>query len=113
MRPIYVLAVVLALAIGCTHPIPSEAPTIRGAITGSTNYGLMVIAPGGEAACDHTQRSQVAVGEASIRRRSGGSASISDLVVGTTVSVWITGVILESCPPIVTAEFVVIEDSNT
>jgi hypothetical protein len=112
MRPVYCLALMLATAVGCTDPIPSEPPTLRGTITGSTSGRFLVVAPGGEAACDHTQRAQVTVGDASIRRRSGGSATTSDLVVGTTVSVWITGSILESCPPIVFATVVVIEEGS-
>ena len=110
MRPVLCLALLLAIGAGCVNPIPSEPPTIRGTVTAPTSYGVLVIAPGAETACDHTRRAQVTLRDASIRRRSGGSATASDLAVGTTVSVWITGSIRESCPPIVDAKFVVIEE---
>ena len=113
MRPVFFLAVLFSAAAGCTNPIPSEPPTIRGTITAPTEYGVLVIAPGAETACDHTRRAQVTLRDASIRRRSGASASVSDLAVGTTVSVWITGSIRESCPPIVDARFVVLEEPGT
>jgi hypothetical protein len=101
---------VLAAAVACTTPIPSEPPTIRGTITGPIGPDFLVVAPGGETACDETMRARVTIRDASIRRRSGGSAATSSLVVGTPVSVWITGGIRESCPPGVDARIIVIEE---
>ena len=112
MRSVFCLALLFAAVAGCVNPIPSEPPTLRGTVTAPTSYGILVIAPGAETACDHTRRAQVTLRDASIRHRSGGSATVSDLTVGTTVSVWITGSIRESCPPIVDARFVVIEEPS-
>lgn len=110
MRSVYWLGLTLAAALSCTNPIPMEPPLLRGNVTAPTSEGILVVAPGGEAACDVTQRAQVRLRDATIRRRSGGSAAVSDLVAGTNVSVWTTGAVMESCPPIVIASTVVIEE---
>jgi hypothetical protein len=111
MHRVVVLAFALATAANCSDPLLSKPPTITGNVVAAWNHQLLVVAPGGDVACDIAQRAQVGIERATIIRRSGGTASAADIVVGTTVSAWTTGGVLESCPGQVGAKIVVIEDA--
>ena len=113
MNRVLGLALVAAAATGCSHPLPGEPPTIRGNIVAAADSRLLVVAPGGDYSCDIAQRLQVGVARTAVLRRSGAAATPSDLVVGTPVSVWISGPVLESCPGQVGAKVVVIEDRGS
>ena len=99
---------------GCslTTALPDSEPVIRGTIRGPGDLGsLMVVADGHVNSCDVAERLQIQLGSARIRRRSGGEAHRNELTVGTLVSVWTTGAILDVCPGIARASVVVLEPS--
>ncbi len=105
---------ILIGVVGCSlsTALPDSEPVIRGTIRGAGDLGsLMVVADGHANSCDVNQRLQIQVGNAKIRRRSGGEAQRNELTVGTPVSVWTTGAILDQCPGIARASVVVIEPS--
>ena len=82
---------------------------IRGTITEAGHpWGYLVKAvPGGaktEPSAVFTLASDVV-----IRRLDGSAASKADLQVGRTVSVWITGIVMESSPVQVSAKSIVID----
>ena len=95
--------------------IPSSGAAIRGSIRGRGDPGSMLVAASlaDSVSCDPTRRAQVQLGQAPILIRSGGTASTSGLQVGVFVSVWITGPVLDTCPGIVTAQIIVIEDMGS
>jgi hypothetical protein len=95
---------------------PTTEPWIRGTITAGpewTTYPAtyLVVAPGGEDSCLDHMRAQVRVADANLFWRTGGKARASDLKAGQPVSVWISGPILDVCPPIVSGTDVVIENA--
>lgn len=92
--------------------IPSSNPTIRGVISGPGDLGsVLVTADNDSTSCNIAVRAQVQTGRAHILHRSGGGGSVSDLKAGVVVSVWTTGLVLDTCPGIVTATTIVIEDT--
>jgi hypothetical protein len=95
--------------------IPRTAPTIRGTIRGPGDFaGSLHVVRGTTGDCSIADEAEVVVGsKADIRRRSGGSATSRDLVVGTVVSVWSSGPALDQCPGIIGARTVVIEQGPT
>ena len=107
-------AYVAVLACGGDGPtIPSSEPAIRGTVRGPGDLGsLLVVAPGVQTStsCDLKTSAQVQLGHAPILFRSSGTASASALQVGVLVSIWITGPVLDTCPGIVTARLILIED---
>lgn len=111
-----VLAAALgAAAAGCVGPAtaPDEPPFIRGTITRvGPDRGFLVE---GEPGPGHREdKAYVRAGAgAALLRRGGGRASAADLAVGRVVSVWITGVVLESYPVQVQARAVVLEIDPT
>jgi len=95
---------------------PTSPAWIRGTLTaiGPDGQGgeqtYLVVAPGGESACLDHQRAQVHLSLAThLSWRTGGRAWRSELRVGQDVSVWITGIVIDLCPPIVRATDLIIE----
>lgn len=100
---------------GCSPgPVtPESSPTIRGTIRGPGESGsLMIVAGVDSLSCELDRRAQVRFANAKIYRRSGVAAARDELQVGTEVSVWTTGIVLDVCPGIVSAIHAVIEDSK-
>ena len=95
--------------------IPSSGAAIRGSIRGRDDlHSMLVVASLADStSCDPSRRAQVELGQAPILIRTGGTASASDLQVGVFVSVWITGPVLDTCPGIVAAQLIVIEDMGS
>lgn len=100
---------------GDSPTIPTSDAAIRGSIRGRGDLGsmLVVASAADSTSCDPKSRAQVQLGHAPILFRSGGTASASSLQVGVFVSVWITGLVLDTCPAIVTAQVIVIEDMGS
>jgi hypothetical protein len=111
MHRVLVLAFAVVTAASCSDPLLSKPPTISGNVAATWSHRLLVVAPGGDVACEIAQRAQVSIERATVIRRSGGFASAADIGVGTAVSVWSTGGVLESCPGQIGAKIVVIEDA--
>ncbi|HEY0971843.1 MAG TPA: hypothetical protein VGE02_12815 [Gemmatimonadales bacterium] len=93
--------------------LPTTPPVITGTIVGAGDLGSQLVvanpvAPIGS--CDLRDRAQVRFTGSTIMTRSGAAASGADLTVGRMVSVWTTLPILDTCPAIVSATTVVIED---
>jgi len=111
MRSIFGI-VTSCLLLACVDgpTIPRGAPTIRGTVRGPGELGSLLIQAGADStSCDTSARAYVQMGHATIVRRAGGRAPATALQVGTVVSVWTTGAVLDMCPGIVTAAVVVIE----
>lgn len=119
LHALKLLACLVALlpVTSCGEPTaPASEPWIRGAITvvytGTTGPATyLVVAPGGESSCLDHMRAEVRLDDANLFWRTGGEARVSDLKVGQTVSVWITGLVIDICPPDVMATDVVIENA--
>ena len=100
----------LALA-GCSDlTAPSEPAFLQGRITRLADASRGYLVEGTPAPGRTESRAYFRVtGSTTLLHRAGERARVSDLVVGQTVSLWITGVILDSDPPQVTARVVVLE----
>lgn len=84
--------------------IPAEEPYITGTVQQVLPDGrILVVSETNQAVVDLPGGTKVYV------RSTGAKAKVSNIQVGQTVSVWITGTIRESFPVQVTADVVVIE----
>jgi hypothetical protein len=124
------IAVTGLLLSACLDPTvgPSTDPFLRGTITSRAPRGIgvrdadstfvrlvpqmLVVAPGGPSCGRQRDAAYFTLGEAiSVRLASGGVGDTSALRVGAVVSVWQSGLILTSCPPLTAAEVVVVESA--
>jgi hypothetical protein len=107
--------------LGACHEVtaPFSNAWIRGTIRIAGPNGLsgqlayLVVAPGGDTACIDHMRAQVQLAPSTkLFWRDASRAQASDLKVGQEVSVWITGIVIDLCPPVVNATNVVIESTS-
>ncbi|HEX3157746.1 MAG TPA: DUF3221 domain-containing protein [Gemmatimonadaceae bacterium] len=96
------------LALGSLPEIPPMQPSIAGTITSVDGERVRVEerpsepSGGKKALVRLTERTQ-------LLRRDGSAATVADLVLGTRVSVWFVGPVMESYPVQATARAVVLE----
>lgn len=117
MARLIALAGMVALLSACGGPsrapaeLPSEPPYMTGAITAIDEGSIRVEAdPGGTAG---SQKAMLRLTpETQILWRTGERADQGDLRLGTVVSAWISGPILESYPIQATVDTVVIESTT-
>jgi hypothetical protein len=104
-------AVALLAFAGCSDPTASSEPAfLEGRITRLADESRGYLVEGTPGPGHRVDRAYFRVtGRTTLLHRAGGRARVSDLVVGRTVSLWITGVSLDSDPPQVTARALVLE----
>jgi hypothetical protein len=112
------LSLPLLLVCACTSPssespaaIPSEPPYLRGAITAMEAGEIRVEADPGQAAGSAKAMLRLTP-ETEILWRTGERADRGDLRLGTVVSAWVDGPILESYPVQAAASTIVIESTT-
>lgn len=112
-RATFGLSLALAVTVGaCAHraaPFPETPPTVEGTITGQENDRYLVAADSVRPRRVRSPTVFVSVGaDVRLLWRDRRPATLSDLRVGRYVSIWTTGVVLESRPPQVCATVVVL-----
>lgn len=96
---------------GCSDATaPPEPAFLQGRITRLADESRGYLVEGTPGPGHRVDRAYFRVtGRTTLLHRVGGRARVSDLVVGRTVSLWITGVVLDSDPPQVTPRVLVLE----
>ena len=126
MRRILVCSISAALALACRSDLAdSEAPFLRGTITSRApivyggQYGLdsipaMFVDGVGiwPAAEPCAAQARLSIGRNTQVSRRGVPVDTGQLAIGQRVTVWISGVVLESCPPQASAVRVVLEGAH-
>jgi hypothetical protein len=115
VRVVFVLVVPALGACGRDSTEPSAAFIadgnyfIRGTITETNNAWGYIVKAASNARNTEPSAAFTLASDVVIRRADGSPASKADLQVGKTISVWITGIVLESLPVQVTAKTIVID----
>lgn len=126
MRAFIVGATTVALVLGCASAtseanppflrgvITSRAPKLIGVQNGVDSIPAMFVDGRGiwPASEPCAAQAQLTIASGTQVLRNGERADTAQLVVGQRVTVWVDGVVLESCPPQAGASKVVLEDSR-
>src|SRR5688572_5724519 len=104
------LALNLVACARASAPVPEAPPTIQGTIMALEGEQYLVMADSARPRRVRSPRVFVSVGPGvRLLWRDGRPAALSDLSVGRYVSVWTTGIVLESRPPQVNATVSIVE----
>ena len=126
MQPYFVCTISAALALGCGSAtsaidppflrgiITSRAPTVIGVQSGADSIATMFVDGRGiwRASEPCAAQGWFFIGSNTQAFRNGVPVDTSQLVVGQRVTVWVKGIVLESCPPQAGASKVVLEDAQ-
>ena len=124
MKTSFATGLACFILLACADTIPDGGAFISGVITSrapmllgvQTSTGVrtdsvpqMLVTGSGPGSCNGGARILFSA-RTPIRFRNGTPADTGTLTIGTAVSVWNTGLVLESCPPIASAAVVVLKN---